>query len=628
MTDRPTQTPEERARRGGRSAAPDAFGIVGAFEDAFGAWYEVADDVRDRLRLAMGVDPDATAPPDTDDAVLVVRAGEQPEVGRGEVVTEDGASVPVAGRLQPDLPLGHHDLHRDRGVTRLIVSPGVCHLPDDLRTWGLAAQVYALSSAGSWGIGDLADLRALGGWLRGEGAGTVLVNPLDAVAPVAPREPSPYYPATRRFLDPLYLRVEEVPGADGVDLTGWRREARGQGAGTIDRDRVAAAKLAALRAVWDARPGLRDDAALRAWRAEQGASLERFAAWSALCGRHGPRWREWPTDLQTPERALAAADPDEVDFHVWLQWCTATQLAAAGRALPLLRDLPIGFDPAGFDAWEWQSLLADGVTIGAPPDALGPSGQDWQLPAFVPFKLRAAAYAPFVETLRAAFAHAGGLRIDHVLGLFRLYWVPAGAGPTQGTYVRQPTRELLDILALESHRAQAWVVGEDLGTVEEGVREELAARRALRYQVWWFEADPVAAWEPQALASVTTHDLPTVAGMWTGADADVQRRAGLEPDEAWLRRLRDRVVAEAGVADDAPVEEATAALHALVASAPNRVALGQLDDAIGVTERINVPGTDRTARPANWSLPLPVAVEDLPDHPTCRRVVDALRTSR
>jgi 4-alpha-glucanotransferase len=626
----------ERGRRGGRSAEPDAWGIVPAYEDAFGTWTEVPASTIDALVEAMGGRPGDAGPPAVDD-VVVVRAGEEHHVpGASHLTLEDGSRRALEGVLPGDLPLGYHDLEvtgRDAPV-RVIVSPGRCHLPDDLHAWGWAVQLYALRSAGSWGIGDLRDLRELAAWSARLGAGTILVNPLDAVTPVAPRETSPYYPTSRRFLDPLYLAVDEVPGVTSLP-DAERLIAEGRALTTdapIDRDAVAAHKLDVLERVWDEVAGVRDDPAFVAFEQERGADLRTFATFCVLAEQHGGGWRSWPEELRHPEgpavAALAESRSDRVRFHAWLQFQCDRQLAAAGAALPLLGDLPIGADPDGADAWAWQDVLAPGVTVGAPPDELGPQGQDWTLPAFVPWKLRAARYEPFIATVRAALRHVGGLRIDHVLGLFRLFWIPPGGSAADGAYVQMPSRELLDVLALESVRAGAFVVGEDLGTVGEGVREELDARDLLRYQVFWFEQDPVAAWTTKALASVSTHDLPTVAGVWTGEDAQMQRELGQEPDTGWHEELRARIRDATGLEGDADPSAVVAALHGHVAAGPNRLVLAQLDDALAVTDRPNVPGTDRNARPANWSLPLPVTVEGLADHPTVRAVAEAMREGR
>jgi 4-alpha-glucanotransferase len=303
-------------------------------------------------------------------------------------------------------------------------------------------------------------------------------------------------------------------------------------------------------------------------------------------------------------------------------------LRRASEPIGMLGDLPIGADPDGFDSWDWQDVIADGVTVGAPPDELGPHGQNWMLPAFVPWKLRAAGYEPFIALLRAAMRRVDGLRIDHVLGLFRMFWVPPGGPAADGTYVRMPARELLDILALESHRNATFVVGEDLGTVEEGVRDELDARDILRYQVWWFEEDPLESWSPKALASVTTHDLPTVAGVWDGTDEADLREIGQDPDGTWHADLRRRIAVAADVDVDAPAPAAIVGLHREVARAPDRIVVAQLDDAVASPHRINVPGTDRTVRPANWSRPLPVSVAELATHPTVMAVTDAIRQGR
>lgn len=578
-----TSTEDERRREGGRAAPPDEWSVVPAYEDAMGAWTVVPDGSRRAIVAAMGGDPDDPA-------------GGPPEVAR-TAVSPDAAGGP-------------------------------CSPPPATRVWGLAVQLYAARSTTSWGIGDLADLRTLGRWAVEHGAACILLNPIDAVAPVTPRETSPYTPTTRRFLDPIYLRVDEVPGADRVDLEDIAGPARARNdERRIDRDAVWAAKQSALRRIWEQVPGVRDDPALADFRRERGDALRSFTAYLVAVPEHGEDTRDWPDEVASPDSPAVAdlADTDEAAFHAWQQYCLDRQLAAANEVVPLLRDLPIGFDPAGFDAWQWRELLADDVTVGAPPDELGPEGQDWSLPAFVPWKLAEVDYAPLHETYAAAMRNAGGLRIDHVLGLFRLFWIPGDEEPAAGAYVRQDAGAQLDVVAAASRAAGTWVVGEDLGTVERGVRPTLAERRMLRYQVLLFEPDPPAAWDELALASLATHDLPTLAGMWTGGDADVRREAGLEPDDAWLDELRQRLSAAAGIEPDAAVEEAAVALHALVAGGPSRVVLGQLDDLLGVVERPNVPGTDRHQRPQNWSLALPHPVDRLDEHPLAGRVAASLR---
>lgn len=576
-----TWTEDERRREGSRSAPPNAWSIVPEYEDAFGTWTVVPEESMRALVTAMGGDPDDVPPPTTAEPTL------------------------------PDVDDG----------------PVTCSPPPDERVWGLSVQLYAARSTASWGIGDLADLRTVARWAATHGAATVLINPIDAIAPVTPRETSPYTPTTRRFLDPIYLRVEEVPGADEVDLSDLAGRARARNADRrIDRDAVWADKQEALRRIWDRVPAVRDDPALEGYRRQRGDELRWFGAYVAAVADHGHDTRRWPADLADPRASGVAgyADSDAAAFAAWQQLCLDQQLATANDALPLLRDLPIGFDPAGFDAWQWRDLLAEGVTVGAPPDELGPQGQDWALPAFVPWKLARADLAPLRATYEAAMRHAGGLRIDHVLGLFRLFWIPPDGTPGDGAYVRQQAETQLDVVAAASRAMGTWVVGEDLGTVERGVRPTLGDRRMLRYQVLWFEPDPPAEWDRLALASLSTHDLPTVAGMWTGGDADLVEQAGLDRNDQWLGELRTRLARASGISPEADVEDALVGLHAHVAAGPSRIVLGQLDDLLGVVERPNVPGTDRHQRPDNWSLALPHPVDRLDDHPLAARVAAAL----
>ena len=602
--------------------------ILPAYPDNFGRWHHVDSATARHLLEAMDLPADAQRLPHSDD-VIVTRQGWRRQAPHGELELEHGGTRPIPGELPADLPLGYHDLHRaDGGLSSVIVSPGSCR-PHPRRAWGFAVQLYAARSGSSWGAGDLADLRELGRWSAAQGAGITLVNPLDAVIPQHPRQTSPYYPSSRRFRDVLYLRLEEVPGVEAAAPQLAQLAARARGDGDhIDRDAITAAKLEALEQVWRHASGAGHEPGFERFRREQGEALTTFATFMTLAEQHGGGWRSWPAQLRhpdTPEVAAAArAHADRVGFHAWVQWLLDEQLAAAADALPLMRDLPVGFDPDGADAWAWQDLLARDVTIGAPPDELGPQGQDWMMPPFVPWKLHAAGYRPFIETVRSAMRHAAALRIDHVLGLFRLFWIPAGA-TAAGAYVRQYTDELLDIVALESHRAGAYVVGEDLGTVERGVREHLAERRMLRYRVLWFEDDPPHRWERDGLGSITTHDLPSVAGLWTRSDLEEYRRIGVPLDMQHVEAMRERLVERTGLPPDADPDDACVAAASLLADAGTDVVVAQLEDAVAATHRINVPGTTRDQRPANWSLPLPVRLEELADHPVAGRVVDALR---
>lgn len=605
---------------------PEAWGIVTRFRDATGVWRTAAPATVEAVLEAIGAD---TERPRAGGAVMIVRAGRRPRLAApATVVLEDGTDLGVAtDRLPAELPCGYHRLEREDGTgTRLIVSPGHCHLPTGLRTWGFAAQLYAARSTRSWGIGDLGDLTELARRSAAMGAGMLLVNPLHAAAPTLPQQPSPYFPSSRLFRNPLYLRIEDVPGAStlgdrlaplaaaGRELNAPRR---------IDRDAVLRLKMEALEALWGEFPG---DPRLDAYRAAQGEHLERFATWCALAEMHGPGWREWPARLRRPEGAEVARfrreRPDRVAFHAWLQWLVDGQLEVASAPLAVMHDLAIGVDPGGADAWAWQEILAQGVRVGAPPDEFNTAGQDWGLPPFHPWRLRQAGYEPFAATIRAALRHAGALRVDHVMGLFRLFWIPADRGPAEGAYVRYPHTELLDVLALESQRAGAYVCGEDLGTVEDIVRTEMTTRRMLSYRLLWFETEPPERYPRRALSAITTHDLPTVAGMWTGSDLDDQRRAGAEPNVESTLAIRERIVELTGLPDDAPVDAVIEALHARLARAPSVVLTATLDDCLGVAERPNMPAVV-DAWPS-WSLALPSTLEEALDDPRTRRVAELL----
>jgi 4-alpha-glucanotransferase len=595
--------------------------------DALGQWRATPPDTRRALLAAMGADPGADGPPPA--PVQVVRAGSRTALPRGELRLESGERVVVSGRLPDGVPPGYHRLLADADERLLIVAPGRCPRPPG-RIWGWAAQLYAVRSAASWGIGDLADLERLGQWAAGVGARLVLINPLHAPMPGLPQQPSPYYPSSRRFRSPLYLRVEDVPGAREarLDLEPLARAGRQLNeARRIDRDTVYRLKLDALERLWRLFPG---DPAFDEYRRRQGAGLEEFATFCALAERHGGGWSRWPAAYRRPDapavREFRAAAAGRVAFHAWLQWLLDRQLARAATACPIVQDLPIGVDPDGADAWAWQDVLALGASVGAPPDRYVAAGQNWGLPPFIPHRLRAVGYAPFVETLRATLAHAGGLRIDHVLGLFRLFWIPPGAVPAQGGYVRYPAADLLAITALESQRAGAFVVGEDLGTVEDGVREALAAHGLLSYRCVWFETDPPSRFPTLSLGAITTHDLPTIAGLWDGSDLEAQRKAGLTPNEAGLAEIRRRLARMTRVRPDGPVATVIERAHARLAAARSLVVTATLEDALAVRERPNMPGT--TAEWPNWSLALPVPLEELPRHPLVVRVAGRLAARR
>jgi 4-alpha-glucanotransferase len=594
----------------------DTWGIDASWLDALDEEHTVAPGTIERLREVIGTPPEDLV----HRAPIVARPGDPLEVDSADVDCEDGSTRHVDGSLPEDFPLGYHRLRTPEGhERRLIVSPGRCWLPENRRGWGWAVQLYATRGRDSWGIGDLGDLRTVREFAQAQGAGFVLVNPLHAVAPTPGQEDSPYLPATRRFRNPVYLRIADVPGADDADTEAGRALNDGE---LIDRDAVWALKRPALQRVFDA--GF-DEQPFRDWWWHQGQSLMDWATWCALADEHGPDWHTWPDELRDPRGAaiatFAAEHDRQIAFHAWLQWQLDVQLRAATEGITVIQDLPIGVAGGGADAWAWQDVLAQGVSVGAPPDAFNSLGQDWGSPPLVPWRLQTADYEPFIQSIRATMAGAGGLRVDHVMGLFRLWWVPADGSPADGAYVRYPYEDLLDIVALESHRAEAIVVGEDLGTVEAGVREAMAEHGILSYRLLWFEDDDPASWPAEAMAAVTTHDLPTIPGLWTGADLAEQREHGLGTDEE-LERGRTSLLEHLGdVPADATPAEAVASAYRRLATAPSTLLSATLDDALAEERRPNMPGANE--RP-NWRLPLPVPTEELAGHAGVQAVARVL----
>lgn len=558
----------------------------------------------------------------------------------------DGRWVGEASFLLPaDLPLGYHRLHLRSGdaetSTALIVTPDWLGLPERLgarRAWGLAAQLYSVRSRQSWGVGDLTDLTDLAVWSASRhGADYLLVNPLHAAAPTKPMEPSPYLPTSRRFVNPIYLRVESIP--EFADLTKRSRVRRlrsevQQRAGdvdAIDRDASWAAKRAALRLLHQEPRSAGRELSYAAFRDREGRALDDFATWCALAEKHGDDWHDWPEALQHPDAsgvaAFAQKHSDTVDFHRWLQWQLDEQLAAAqsqairaGMSLGVMHDLAVGVHPNGADAWALQDVLALGVTAGAPPDEFNQLGQDWSQPPWRPDRLDEHEYRPFRALIRAVLRHAGGVRIDHIIGLFRLWWIPRGASPTEGTYVRYDHEAMIGIVALEAHRAGAVVVGEDLGTVEPWVRDYLLLRGLLGTSILWFELDrdgsggplPAERWREYCLSSVTTHDLPPTAGYLAGDHVRLRDSLGLltrpvdeelEADRtelaAWMAELRRVGLLEDG--DDDP-ERVVVALYRYLGRTPSRLLGVALTDAVGDRRTQNQPGT--TDEYPNWRVPL------------------------
>ncbi|WP_405473163.1 4-alpha-glucanotransferase [Streptomyces canus] len=601
--------------------------------------------------------------------------GDLPEGTRLRIATEQGEIRAAADQLPP----GVHRLTATAPDGRtadahLIVAPPRLPAPPG-RSYGLLVQLYSLLSHRSWGMGDLGDLAELTSWAgRALGAGFVQVNPLHAAVPGAPTDPSPYRPSSRRFPDPVHLRIEDIPEyvqvADPDRLRALReraerlREAVLEKGALIDRDAVWELKREALELVREVPLGPGRRAAYADYLAEGGEALEDHATWCALAEVHGSDWSRWPAGLRDPRSAETARARgelmDRVDFHSRLAWLTESQLGAAqrvareaGMPVGVVHDLAVGVHPEGADAWAQQAYFAAGMSVGAPPDAFNARGQDWGLPPWRPDRLAESGYAPYRQLLRALFRYAGALRIDHVMGLFRLWWVPQGRPPTEGTYIRYDAEAMLAVLVLEASRAGAVVIGEDLGTVEPGVREVLRERGVLGTSVLWFERDwegdgrplPPERWRADCLATATTHDLPPTASRLTGEHVELRDSLGLltrpldeERAEAsadageWLELLaRLGLLHGTGGGADLSSEEAQIqAVHRFLLHTPARMVGIWLPDTVGDRRPQNLPGT--WDQYPNWRLPIAdgegrvVTLEDLAASPRLHALVEVLRT--
>lgn len=602
----------------------------------------------------------------TDD---LARTDEPPETR----LVDDRSLTRLEFTVPGDLPVGYHTLYAETGEDRssapLIMTPNRLSWPGGLDVrpgWGVATQLYSVRSEGSWGVGDLTDLTDLAAWSAlGHDADFVLINPVHAAEPVPPLEPSPYLPSSRRFTNPIYLRPEAI-----VEYGGLRRKDRKRirklrdrvsqtpGIGyRIDRNASWAAKRAALRIIFEAGRTPGRELAFAGYREREGAALVDFAAWSVLAEHYGPDARRWPDEFRDPRsdevRQFVDDHAADLEFVCWLQWQCDEQLARVqddarrfGMRLGVLHDLAVGVHPGGADAWRLRDSYAAGISVGAPPDAYNQLGQDWNQPPWRPDRLAATGYAPFRDMVAAMLRHAGGVRVDHVIGLFRLWWVPAGGGPRgegrsggprSGTYVRYDHEATVGILALEAERAGAVVIGEDLGTVEPEVRDVLRERGILGTSILWFERDyaadiplPAERWRTACLASVTTHDLPPTAAYLRGDHVRLRDRLGLlerpvaeeladarAERESWLAELRDRGLLQSDQerAGEEGEEAVITALHRFLGRTPAVLRAVALPDLVGDRRVQNQPGT--MDEHPNWRMPLshpdgrPMALEDV-----------------
>jgi 4-alpha-glucanotransferase len=586
-----------------------------------------------------------------------------------EIVTEGGERHRVriengVPRSEPSLPLGYH-LARGAGCSmRLIVTPDRAHSPETGKCAGLGITLYGLRSERNWGVGDFRDLRDLIDWaVPMLHVDFIALNPLHAIHNRRPYNTSPYLPNSIFYRNFLYLNVEDVPGFDRIRERFEHGEpvaelVRLRASRTVEYERVSAMKRQALDLIFAMNPPGRD---CETWIAGEGDLLRLYATYCALDEHlHSANpdlwvWPDWPVPYRDPDsdavRRFAAQHEREILFHGWLQWNVDRQLAAvqqharqAGMRIGLYHDLALATDKCGSDLWAHRKFFVTGCRVGSPPDDFSPTGQDWSFPPPDSRHHRENGYRLYTESLRKSLRHGGALRIDHVMRLFRLYWIPEGHDAAHGAYVRELAHDLVRILALESVRHRAVIVGEDLGTVEPEVRETLARFGILSCRLLYFERGSdynpgtfkaPAEYPAQALAASTTHDLATIAGFWTSNDIDARLLAGTIDRAAFEAQKQDRArdkqslldaLFAAGLlpsdyarrADEIP--ELTGELHyaiiGFLAKTPSVLWLVNQEDMTKEPAQQNLPGT--TSEYPNWSRKMNWSIKDLSDLPVAR----------
>ncbi|MDB5500178.1 MAG: 4-alpha-glucanotransferase [Tardiphaga sp.] len=677
------------------------YGVAPDYTDARGTVVQVEDYVLRRLLDSIGVF-DAAASPLTASALptlpacLVVKPGNgrvavplgsssagdivnwrltledrTKRTGTAEIRSSPGALLPAL--IVAGVPLGYHRLEVDGydGVTTLIVTPGRCWLPDHFaageKSWGVALQLYLLRSQRNWGIGDFSDLAKLSEQLGALECDIVGLNPLHQMFLDEPKHASPYSPSDRQFLNVLNINVETIPefsrsreATDLVQSQEFQESLRlCRAAEKVDYASASSLKLAALRLVYASfltEASADRSADFQAYIADAGEPLRRSSLFQALRWHfstrdgHTSEPETWPEGLRTATSSDVASfellHQAEIGFLNWLQWIADRQLkaardsaAAAGMRIGLYRDLAVGCDRSGGEHWSDPDAFLKGTLVGAPPDILNPSGQNWGLPPFNPATLRDRAYAPFIKLIRANMRYSGGLRIDHVMGLQRLYCIPEGLPPTHGAYVSYPIDDLIGIVALESHRHRCLVVGEDLGTVPEGFREKTADANILSYRVTFFEQDEGGAYIPAhqypqlAVAVAGSHDLPTLKSWLSGSDIDLKDALGLYPsiDETESQR-QNRAAQKAEIFQVLELEEPVDhrlfadAIHAFLARTSSLLAVTQLDDLLDEAHPVNVPGT--STEHANWRRKYSFELEHLTQRDSVQKALTALKVTR
>ena len=614
--------------------------------------------------------------------------GELQVIERGELDGQPHARCSLA--LPEDLAHGYHTLRVgivDGATARcaLVVAPRGCFEPRVLREggrlWGVAVQLYTLRSRRNWGIGDFADLETVVRGSASSGAAFIGLNPLHALFPGNPWHFSPYSPSSRHFLNVLYIAVERVPEfahcaevRDAVAAPEFAAELeRLRSTANVDYAGVESAKLPLLQKLFDhfrrehLERGSARAAQFRAYVAERGESLRLHALHDAIFTHLGAQdrdrywgWPVWPEGLRDPAQPATlefeAAHSAAVEFHAWLQWIAEEQLGAVqrlarelGMPIGLYGDYAVGVNPSGSETWSDQALYRKGAGVGAPPDALALKGQDWGIPPQDPNVLVQQQYQPFRNLIAANMRHFGALRLDHVMALFRQWWVPVGLGSTDGGYVHYPLDDLMSVLALESERHACLVVGEDLGTVPPEMSHAMAERAVYSYRVLLFEKHADGSflrpdeYPRRAIATVTTHDLPTLGGYWTGNDIELRRNLALYPsDEVRQQVLHERVrdrqalvaaleragLKSAGSAGAEPVfgEPLALAIHTFLARCDTALVVLQAEDLVGMMDPVNVPGTSHEH--ANWQRKMSLGLEDMFASSVVQRQFQAVHAAR
>lgn len=663
----------------------EAAGLAPEYEDARGECQTIASETLEAVLDRLGVP--AASEEERRTSLARLRGGDGEDLpplivadqgrpvalpgasGRWELRLESGRTLSgtvARGRLPPVDEAGYHSLAVGGREVTLAVAPANCHWPatEGRRPWGIAAQIYGLRRRGDGGIGDYTAVAEAAEAAAAQGADALAISPVHAMFAADPGRASPYSPSNRLMLNGLLCdparrfgaeRVAEAAASLGQDRAAW------EDAPLIDYPEMGAGKLALLRRLFDGMdPGSETAAAFRAWRETAGEDVENHAVFEVLHDAlrgpqgHPQHWRDWGSDFADPTAAGVARIREEraqdVAFHAFLQWLAEDGLRAAqgraesaGMAMGLVADLAVGVDGGGSQAWASRDDLLTGLHMGAPPDIYNAKGQDWGLAALDPATLRRSGFRAFLRMLRASLRWAGGIRIDHILGFHRVWVVPEGALPAEGAYLHFPLDDLLRLVTLESRRHDAVVIGEDLGTVPGGLRKKLGHRGILGMSVLWFEQNKRGflapeKWRPDSAAMSTTHDLPTIAGWWSGRDLDWKDELDLFPSPENAREARDdrardkkglwRAMCRSGAAsgsmpppDSPPVDAALSHVGATAC----RLALAPMEDLLGLREQPNLPGT--IDEHPNWRRRLPEGAHRLGDEGPRARL-DAFRGGR